>query len=399
MKFRVNTPSNQPICITGMNNKVIINFSEAANDGANNGFTYDKDGDGIIKLKGYSGAPAEKWAIVLPQPALSAGADGTAYTNEENQRYKGNRPALDAISSNQFLDSGVSLDVNTEDNSSTVDLSKLVYHYRAKDGEILTGTLAGNYKISIANNATVTLSDATINGVNNSSCSWAGLSCLGGATIVLADGTINTVRGFYENFPGIHIPEGNTLTIQGTGTLNVSNNGDGAGIGGGWGHNCGNILIKNGIINATGSRMAAGIGSGFLRSCGFIEIQGGTITAIGGTDAAGIGTGGGEDGSPLWDEFGHEAEPSSCGAIIISGGTVVATGGDNAAGIGTGKIGNCGNITITDGVTSVTATKGGSAQHSIGTGHNGWNFSQNSYTVTIGGVEGKVSTSPYTYQP
>lgn len=377
MKFKVNTPSNQPICITGMNNKVIINFSEAANDGANNGFTYDKDGDGIIKLKGYSGVPAQKWAIVLPQPALSAGADGTAYTNEENQRYKGNRPALDAISSNQFLDSGVSLDVNTEDNSSTVDLSKLVYHYRAKDGEILTGTLAGNYKISIANNATVRLSDATINGVNNSSCSWAGLSCLGGATIDLADGTINTVRGFYENFPGIHIPEGNTLTIQGTGTLDVSNNGDGAGIGGGWVDDCGNILIKNGIINATGSRMAAGIGSGFRRSCGFIEIQGGTITATGGSSAAGIGTGGGEDGHPeMW--YGNEfyepstpAEPSSCGAIIISGGTVVATGGDHAAGIGTGQIGNCGNITITDGVTRVTATKGGSAQHSIGTGHNG----------------------------
>lgn len=108
----------------------------------------------------------------------------------------------------------------------------------------MTGTLAGNYKISIADGAEVTLSDATINGVNNSSCSWAGLSCLGGATIDLADGTINTVRGFYENFPGIHIPEGNTLTIQGTGTLDVSNNGDGAGIGGGWVDNCGNFFSK-----------------------------------------------------------------------------------------------------------------------------------------------------------
>ena len=108
----------------------------------------------------------------------------------------------------------------------------------------MTGTLAGNYKISIANNATVRLSDATINGVNNSSCSWAGLSCLGGATIDLADGTINTVRGFHENYPGIHIPEGNTLTIQGTGTLDVSNNGDGAGIGGGWVDNCGNFFSK-----------------------------------------------------------------------------------------------------------------------------------------------------------
>ena len=410
MKFNVTTASTRTICITGMNNKVTIDFSKVNESGdgltgdTDQGFSYsvDETDGGLIKLRGGSGSPAEKWAIVLPQAALSAGADGSVYTNEETQRYKANRPALDAISSNQYLSSGVALTL-TEDNSTTVDLSKLVHHYRANDGETLTGTLADNYKISIAAGAEVILSGVTINGVNSSSYTWAGLSCLGGATIVLADGTINTVRGFSENYPGIHIPEGNTLTIQGTGTLNVSNNGDGAGIGGGWTSNCGNILIKNGIINATGSREAAGIGSGFSRSCGFIEIQGGTITATGGSWAAGIGTGGGVDGIeehfPGEPPFEFPAEPSSCGAIIISGGTVVATGGDYAAGIGTGEIGNCGNITITDGVTSVTATKGGSAQHSIGIGNNGWHFSQNSFTVTIGGVEGKVSTSPYTYQP
>lgn len=63
------------------------------------------------------------------------------------------------------------------------------------------------------------------------------------------------------------------------------------------------------------------------------------------------------------------------GTITISGGTIDATGGYDAAGIGTGEIGNCGNITITDGVTRVTATKGGGwAQHSIGRGGDGDHF-------------------------
>ena len=51
------------------------------------------------------------------------------------------------------------------------------------------------YKISIADGATVTLSDATINGTSErvcktssgryTSCDWAGLTCLGNCTIVL----------------------------------------------------------------------------------------------------------------------------------------------------------------------------------------------------------------------
>ena len=35
------------------------------------------------------------------------------------------------------------------------------------------------YKISIADGATVTLSDATINGVDNQAYEWAGITCLG----------------------------------------------------------------------------------------------------------------------------------------------------------------------------------------------------------------------------
>lgn len=284
----------------------------------------------------------------------------------------------------------------------------LTGHTTVNDGDLLAGVLFDDYKVSIANGATVTLRDVTINRGNGSNY-WAGLSCIGDATIVLADGTTNTIKGFYEDYPGIYIPVGNTLTIQGTGTLNACSNGYAAGIGGGWSLDCGNILIKSGIINATGARNAAGIGAGFARSCGNIEIQGGTITASG--EGAGIGTGNGVDGedemgSPE-DEFwmpGAPDSPSSCGTITISGGTIDATGGYGAAGIGTGEIGNCGNITITDGVTRVTATKGGGwAQHSIGRGGDGYHFQYHgkvNFTVTIGGSNvGYISTSPYTYEP
>lgn len=77
----------------------------------------------------------------------------------------------------------------------------------------------------------------------------------------------------------------------------------------------------------------------------------------------------------------------SCGNIIISGGILDLTGGDadsgtgGGAAIGTGKDGTCGNITITEGVTRLTATKSGSATHSIGTGTGG-----SCGTVTIGGT-------------
>ena len=254
-----------------------------------------------------------------------------------------------------------------------IDLSTLTDDYTAKNGETLTGTLQKNVKISIADKATVTLMGATINGANDENCKWAGLTCLGKATIVL-DGT-NTVKGFHEDYPGIYVPEGSTLTICGDGSLDASSNGWGCGIGGGAVIPCGNITIEGGTITATGGDKAAGIGGGFIAKCGKITIEGGTVKATGGTYAAGIGGGGGDK--------------ASCGDILITGGTVEATGGQSAAGIGSGVEAKCLDITITSGVTKVTATKGNYATYSIGKGE-GSNASCG--TVTIGctlGTDGK----------
>ena len=210
------------------------------------------------------------------------------------------------------------------------DLSKLTAESTAEfatatNGMTISGTLAANVKVSIADKATVTLDGVTINGVTNvSNYMWAGLNCLGDATIILKDGTTNTVKGFHSDYPGIHVPENKTLTIEGSGSLTASSNGGGCGIGGGYGIDCGNIVIAGGTITATGGDYyAAGIGGGFY---------------------------------------------AGCGTISITGGTINATGGEEAAGIGGGQQGSCGNISITNGVTSVTATKGDNADYSIGAG-------------------------------
>ena len=173
--------------------------------------------------------------------------------------------------------------------STTKDLSTLSGDYTASDGELLTGTLPGNYKVSIADDAIVILKDVTINGVDSESYKWAGITCAGSATIIL-EGT-NTVKGFHKHYPGIYVPTKERLTIKGSGSLDASSNGHGAGIGGGRETDCGDIRIEGGNITATSSSEAAGIGSAGLAKCGSITITGGTVTATGGYYAAGIGSG------------------------------------------------------------------------------------------------------------
>lgn len=274
----------------------------------------------------------------------------------------------------------------------TIDLSTITEAFTAQNGDTLTGTLdVENFpvKISIAKGATVMLDGVTINGTHSMDYLWAGITCKGDATIILKDGTTNKVTGFNNEYPGIYVPMGSTLTIkdgtQGTDSLIAGSNGFAAGIGAGLNHkSCGNIVIQGGNIVATGGLYAAGIGGAYVSTCGDIEITGGNIKAKGGVGAAGIGGGRGAD----------------CGDILISGGTIIATGGDDAAGIGGGGpidiYTDCGSITITSTVTSVTAKKSteNPGPNSIGAGKGG-----DCGTVTIGNSTGAITTSPYTYQP
>lgn len=209
----------------------------------------------------------------------------------------------------------------------TINLSTVTNDTVIPDGYVVKGTLGVNKKISIAAGATVTLDGVSINADGTfTTGNYAGITCLGDATIVL-NGT-NSVTGFYGEYPGIYVPVGSKLIIQGPGTLNASSNansdGNSAGIGaGGQDIHCGSIEIQGGVINATGAGDGAGIGSSFQ---------------------------------------------STCEGITISGGTITATGSGGAPGIGSGNQGGVGDITITSDVIKVTATKGSDAPNSIGCG-------------------------------
>ena len=467
VKFTLDNPAGS-ILVGNMHTEATINFSNPSI--APTGTT------GSVRL--YSKADKEKWAILLPQTAVD---DAPVIIGEQNLTVD-----VPEITAGAYV---TSISTIENDASSLVNLSTLNTAYTAKDGDILTGTLDGannadqRKKISIDAGATITLRDAHIIGylTDNNSCQWAGLNCEGDATIILEDGTTNIVQGSHYAYPGIHIKNGYTLTINangaGTGTLDarcISTGAGGAGIGAIDHANsinndpCGNIVINGGVITATGARgssgsnpvpggagiggapntscgtitinggnvtaegglYCAGIGtsSGALdngySSCGAIEINGGTVTATGGASAAGIGagynkrrytncncysvtiTGGTVTATSVQYGAGigsgsvtgsYNDIISSCGDISITGGTVTATGGGNAAGIGTGyrngrAVSQCGSITIGAGVTSVTAEKGSGATNSIGAGKGG-----TCGTVTIGGVVGAISDSPYTY--
>ena len=372
------------------------------------------------------------------------------------------------------------------------DLSTVTENLTLVDGAVLTGTLdVANHpvKISIADGATVTLRNVTIEGVHvdDDTYKWAGITCLGDATIIL-EGT-NVVRGFHQYYPGIYVPEGKTLTIEGTASDKLTATpwdgggtyySSGAGIGGG-GYElpCGNIVIKGGDIMAKAGNRSAGIGGGYNAAMGDITISGGKITATGGNNGAGIGTGdggnktgavatitisgadtevtatGGSSGAGIGTGSGSEnvaitinggkitanggnngagigagynsicedidinngdikaqggreaagigagSQQTECKNITISKGIVEATGGDFGAGIGTGYSGAggiscCGDITIMNTVTKVTATKGSNAECCIGIGESHGTCG----TVTIGGSTSvNTSSSPYVYQP
>lgn len=302
-----------------------------------------------------------------------------------------------------------------------INLANLPSEYTALDGDILTGTI-NEHRLYIGQGATVTLDNVNISQDNNNKKGdLAGITCLGDATIILKDGTSNTVNGTHKNYPGIYVPQGKTLTIQGNGTLHASSN-YAAAIGGikKWGISCGNIVIMGGTIVARGGRDSAGIGGCMGVGCGNITIYGGIITAIGGEFGPGIG--GGSDGGWCGDItiYGGNVtasvtntcygcagigsgEKGSCGNISISGGIVNATGGNNyrqdtrpltaGAGIGSGYQGSCGDITITTGVTRVSAY-GAPIFWCIGHGVEG-----TCGTVTIGSTKGAIKDGSYTYEP
>ena len=110
MKFNVDTPSLAAICITGMNNKVTVNFNPST-ENTDQGFSYSVDATdgGLIKMPAKD-AYNVTWAIVLPQDDLAAGAAGTVYTADN--MFEGSRPLISEITANQYINAGKALTVN-----------------------------------------------------------------------------------------------------------------------------------------------------------------------------------------------------------------------------------------------------------------------------------------------
>lgn len=101
VKFNVTTSSEAATCITGMKNKVTVNFAEYT-------LTHSQEGNGVITLPAGNG---EKWAILLPQEAMEECETGSAYSVDG--AYKGTCGAVPAILDNSYLTAGIEVFVST----------------------------------------------------------------------------------------------------------------------------------------------------------------------------------------------------------------------------------------------------------------------------------------------
>ena len=205
----------------------------------------------------------------------------------------------------------------------------------------------GGCRIVISQNVTANITLAGVNitpTAESTNNGYSGIDLAGGATlnITLQSGTTNVINGGTSGTgspgPGIHVPEGSTLTIDGEGSLEVqgaSRGGSAAvGIGGkvsasDAGGACGNVIILGGTITVQGGTPtsggensavdigggAAGNGNGgdcntviiltSVNSNGSLEIGGGAGAGVGGrkgSDGQGIRPSG--DGSyTVWGEL------------------------------------------------------------------------------------------------
>ena len=203
------------------------------------------------------------------------------------------------------------------DNS--IDIGELEGDYEVQNGDVLTGTLVGNKKITVANGATVTLRDVNITSLDNAD--YPGITLIGSGTIRLEGNSIvkgGLYGGWVADLPGIYVPANNALFIDGNGSLTASNGddygaGSACGIGGGSREgykNAGSIMIKGGTITAIGGPNAPGIGSAMYGSVGTIIVRN-TVTQVtaikgeGATKSIGAGYGG------------------TCNVVIVDGANVI----------------------------------------------------------------------------
>ena len=247
-------------------------------------------------------------------------------------------------------------------NSSSVTITEGGTYTITGSSTTTTNTITVNSGVT----ATITLSNVTI---DRSETTGTAFDIQSGANVTLIlDGTNTLTGGRYDDFnavmaaPGIHLPSGATLTIQGNGFLTVTggdggtNGFGGAGIGGNnrtvtsAAEACGTITILSGTVEVKGGGGelgGVGIGGGTSYTSGSggaggnVTIRGGSVTITGGI-SSGIGAGGTGIGGGAGF---NSANGGAGGTVIITGGTVTVTGGNGGyggAGIGGGASGSAG---------------------------------------------------------
>lgn len=415
-------------------------------------YTFNISGDAVTKNSGngvlYFAIPQSKYYY---NSNYSHTLDITATVGSDTYRYV--KAGCPSFTNGKYYEISINMRKAWDGDLSKLTAGTPEWYAVATDGMTIYGTLNENVKVSVADGAAVTLSGATIDDSNNY-CLLPGITCEGDATITLSG--VNTVKRFYSNsYPSIFVPENKTLTIQGDGSLVATCIGNGSddddlyrksgnivinggtitansdyntvGIGAHSGE-CGDITINGGNITVIGDYACIGIGAGSSGKCGNITVTGGTITSSGtSTESFSCSLGGITDGScgdiiisgGTVNVEGSTAIGGNCGDISVSGGTVNALGTDVGIGCcsntkscgdisftgGTiiasasyyGPVigGNCGNITITDDVTKVSATlRGGYQGVTIGTRDN-----MTCGVITIAGkVRGNITFTPYIYE-
>ena len=229
-------------------------------------------------------------------------------------------------------------------NSSSVTITEGGTYTITGSSTTTTNTITVNSGVT----ATITLSNVTI---DRSETTGTAFDIQSGANVTLIlDGTNTLTGGRYDDFnavmaaPGIHLPSGATLTIQGNGFLTVTggdggtNGFGGAGIGGNSrtvtsaAEACGTITILSGTVEVKGGGGelgGVGIGGGTSYTSGSggaggmvviltsVQVTGGTGTGTSGIDD-GINIGGGQGNSQAGGDGtnGSGIRPSTGGACM-----------------------------------------------------------------------------------
>ncbi|BAL01289.1 putative surface layer protein [Oscillibacter valericigenes Sjm18-20] len=283
---------------------------------------------------------------------VKASTDGTTIIMHDTGDTKQISGSLDLSYGNiTFKENAGKLDITYTSASGESSTTVLGQHYQNEYEIIQSNTTATTNQITFQN--TTDFVKVKLNGVNMSSPGKAIDLQAAKAQLNLSGSNTIDCGGENSNNIGIHAAEGSALTIDGSGSLEITSPSDyGVGIGGYYKYafdmgqrineGAGTIRIEGGTITVSGKK-GAGIGSCYNyygNNPGSIEIAGGTVTATSDTGAA-IGGGAGEsDGSKNYN--------AKCPAITISGGTVTA----NRIGTGTNVTG--GSIAVTDGSIAVT---------------------------------------------